>query len=40
MIYPIDRATPAENLEKISRVELEKIAKRVNLLGIETKVYD
>jgi wyosine [tRNA(Phe)-imidazoG37] synthetase (radical SAM superfamily) len=40
MIYPIDRATPAEHLEKISRNELEIIAKRVNLLGIATKVYD
>jgi len=40
MIYPIDRATPVNNLEKITRAELDGIAKRVNLLGIETKVYD
>ena len=40
MIYPVDRATPAETLEKVSREELEEIAERVNELGIPTRVYD
>lgn len=40
MIYPIARATPVDNLEKIPRKELQKIAERLNLSGIETKVYD
>ena len=40
MIYPIDRATPADNLIKIGRKKLEEIAAQVNALGIATKVYD
>lgn len=40
MIYPVDRATPAETLEKVSREELEEIAEQVNDLGIATRVYD
>ncbi len=39
MMYVIERATPEENLEKISRQELEDIAKRVNKLGIKTEIY-
>ena len=39
MLYPIDRGTPAKGLEKISEKELNIIAKRVNELGIDTKVY-
>jgi len=39
MIYPISRATPVHNLEKISIFELEKIAEKVRDLGIEAKVY-
>ena len=39
MIYPIDRGTPAKGIEKISNAELQAIAKRVELLGIATKVY-
>jgi len=39
MLYPIDTGTPAKGLEKISEEELNSIAKRVNELGIETKVY-
>ncbi len=39
MIYPISRATPVHNLEKIGIFELEKIAKRVRKLGIEARVY-
>jgi hypothetical protein len=40
MIYPIDRATPAEDLEKISREELDSIAARVENIGIECRVYE
>lgn len=39
MIYPIDRETPLENLEKISFAELGKIADRVEKLGIKAQVY-
>lgn len=39
MIYPISRATPVHNLEKIDIFELEKIAVRVGKLGIEATVY-
>lgn len=34
MIYSIDRATPEENLEKVSREELEDIARRISDNGI------
>jgi wyosine [tRNA(Phe)-imidazoG37] synthetase (radical SAM superfamily) len=39
MIYPIDRATPAENLEKIPFDELKRIAETVEKTGIKTQVY-
>jgi len=39
MIYPIDRGTPAEGLEKISKTELETIARKVEAQGIKTEVY-
>ena len=39
MIYPIDRGTPAKNIEKIPEDELKVIAERVEKLGIGTKVY-
>jgi wyosine [tRNA(Phe)-imidazoG37] synthetase (radical SAM superfamily) len=39
MIYPVARATPIHTLEKIPVSELEKIAEKVRLLGIEAKVY-
>jgi len=39
MIYPIDRATPAQNLEKVSFEELTQIAEQVNHIGIKTKVF-
>lgn len=39
MIYPIDRETPAQGLEKINKTELDAIAARVNALGIKTEVY-
>jgi wyosine [tRNA(Phe)-imidazoG37] synthetase (radical SAM superfamily) len=39
MIYPIARATPVQNLEKIPIFELEEIAEKIRYLGIEGKVY-
>ncbi|NQU35094.1 MAG: radical SAM protein [Bacteroidetes bacterium] len=39
MLYPIDRGTPAKNLEKISESELNEIASRVEARGISAKVY-
>jgi len=39
MIYPIDRATPEQDIEKVSFDELNKIAEKVNLAGIKTKVF-
>lgn len=39
MLYSLDRATPSQHLEKINLSELEKIADKVRILGIETKVY-
>lgn len=39
MLYPIDRGTPAKNLVKISTEELESIAKRVEEIGVQAKVY-
>lgn len=39
MIYPIDRDTPAKNLEKISKDELTLIADLVKNAGINVQVY-
>ncbi len=39
MIYPIDRKTPAKDLEKISSEELHQIAERVHQLGIKTEIF-
>jgi wyosine [tRNA(Phe)-imidazoG37] synthetase (radical SAM superfamily) len=39
MIYPIARATPVHNLEKITIFELERIAEKVQHEGIVTRVY-
>ena len=38
MLYSIDRKTPAENLEKVSKEELERIANRFRKEGIEVQV--
>ena len=35
MVYSIDRDTPCQTLEKVSREELDKIADKVRALGIE-----
>ncbi len=39
MLYPIDRETPASNLEKIDKNTLEKIAEKVRKIGIKTFTY-
>jgi len=39
MIYPVDRGTPARDIEKIPKQELEQIAARAESEGISTKVY-
>lgn len=39
MIYPIDRATPLESLEKIPFDELVGIAAKVEEMGIKAQVY-
>ena len=39
MLYPIDRATPESNLEKLTKEEIEHYADRVRDCGIETKAY-
>jgi wyosine [tRNA(Phe)-imidazoG37] synthetase (radical SAM superfamily) len=39
MIYCIDRATPARNLEKVTVEEMEIIAEKVRALGIKAEVY-
>ncbi len=38
MIYSIDRKTPAENLRKVPKEELEEIAKRFRAAGIKAQV--
>lgn len=39
MIYPVDRATPEQNIEKVSFEELSAIAEKVQIKGIKTKVF-
>ena len=38
MLYSIDRKTPADNLEKVSKEEMEKIAQRFRDAGLTVKV--
>ncbi|PIE84349.1 MAG: radical SAM protein [Bacteroidia bacterium] len=38
MVYTIDRATPAEGLQKVPIAELEDIGRRVEALGISVQV--
>ena len=38
MLYSIDRKTPAENLEKVSKEELDRIAQRFRDAGIKVQV--
>lgn len=39
MIYPIERGTPAKNIEKIPKDELDAIAKMVEEVGVKAEVY-
>jgi len=39
MVYSVDRATPLAGIEKLSPAVLDRIANRVNALGIKTEVY-
>jgi wyosine [tRNA(Phe)-imidazoG37] synthetase (radical SAM superfamily) len=39
MIYPIARNTPLDNIEIISKEELNQIGRKVQSLGIETEIY-
>lgn len=39
MIYPIARNTPLDNIEIISKEELDQIGRKVQSLGIETEIY-
>ena len=39
MLYPIDRSTPAKNLEKLPKEELEDFASKLNEAGIKVEVY-
>lgn len=38
MLYSIDRRTPEENLQKVSREELEAVAEKVRAAGIDVMV--
>ncbi len=38
MLYSIDRKTPEENLQKVEKEELERIAKRIREAGIPVQV--
>ena len=38
MLYSIDRKTPAQNLEKVGKEELERIAQRFRDAGITVQV--
>lgn len=39
MLYPIDRRTPFASLEKISELELNRLAERVEELGLKAEVF-
>lgn len=39
MLYSLDRETPAKDLIKLSKGELEIVAERIRAMGIETNVY-
>jgi wyosine [tRNA(Phe)-imidazoG37] synthetase (radical SAM superfamily) len=40
VLYSLDRETPAKQLVKVYKAELEKIADQVRALGIEARVYE
>ena len=39
MIYSIDRSTPEENLRKVERAELERIAARISAAGVAVQPF-
>jgi wyosine [tRNA(Phe)-imidazoG37] synthetase (radical SAM superfamily) len=39
MLYPIDRRTPYSSLEKISELELNRLAERVEEAGLKAEVF-
>lgn len=39
MLYPIERGTPAKEIEKISKEKLEEIATKVEAVGIRAEVF-
>ncbi|MDE6381977.1 MAG: radical SAM protein, partial [Muribaculaceae bacterium] len=39
MIYSIDRSTPEENLRKVEREELERIAARISAAGVTVQPF-
>lgn len=39
MIYSLDRSTPEENLKKVERTELDKIAAQIQSAGIKVQDY-
>jgi len=39
MIYPIERGTPTDSLEKISKEKLEEIANQARTIGFKVAVY-
>jgi wyosine [tRNA(Phe)-imidazoG37] synthetase (radical SAM superfamily) len=39
MLYPIDRRTPFASLEKISELELNRLAERVEEIGLKAEVF-
>lgn len=39
MIYSIDRKTPEQNLQKVEKEELDRIAQRIREAGIEVEAY-
>ena len=38
MVYSLDRDTPCQTLQKVSKEELQAIAERVRELGVECSV--
>lgn len=39
MLYPIDRQTPYNTLEKVPKAEFQSLAKRIEAIGIKVEVF-
>jgi len=39
MLYSLDRETPAGNLSKIGKIDLERVAKMIHNMGIAAEIY-